>query len=67
MTEVSTQLRVVWSKDPELLAQWVSALPFKIEIKGNPILKGNRFYLFFILPPGFMENDQSLGGNLDGG
>lgn len=46
----STRIRWVASKDKDLLMAWVSNLPYKIEIKGNPVLEGKKWVLFYILP-----------------
>lgn len=45
-----TRLRFVYAKDPKGLVAFCEALPFKVEIKGNPVLQGKYWYLFFILP-----------------
>lgn len=46
----STRLRFVASKDLGLITRWVESLPFKIEIKGNPVKDKGKWYLFFNLP-----------------
>lgn len=67
MSKKSTQLRYACSTDPQLLVSWVNSLPFKIEIKGNPLLKGNKFFLFFTLIDQLpSEKVQLIGGDLDG-
>ncbi len=58
----STQLRVVYSKDLDLLLTWVNSLPYKIEIKGNPLLNKGKFHLFYVIPDGVKE---IIGGDLD--
>lgn len=46
----STRIRYFSSKDVDLLIQAVNSLPFKVEIKGNPVLKKSKWFLFFVLP-----------------
>jgi len=46
----STRIRYISSKDVDEIIGFVNRLPFKIEIKGNPVLKGSKWFLFFILP-----------------
>lgn len=46
----STRLSWLASKDIKKLCLAVQLLPFKIEIKGNPVKDGNLWYLFFIPP-----------------
>ena len=63
----STQLRYVFSKNPDKIVEWVNNLPFKIEVKSGPIVSGGKFYLFFILAERLEKpNTPFLGGNLDG-
>lgn len=50
MAVKSTRLRFVSSKDATKLVEFVDGLPFKIEIKGAPVLKQDTFYLFFVIP-----------------
>lgn len=45
-----TRLKWVSSKDPKMLDLFCSKLPFKIEIKGNPVHDGKKWFLFFVLP-----------------
>lgn len=48
---VHTQLRALQSKSLETLLFFVNTLPFKIEIKGQPILNNKKKYvLFFVIP-----------------
>jgi hypothetical protein len=62
----STQLRYAFSKDPDVLIQWVNALPFKVELKSGPTMFRNRFYLFFVLQEKIEAESSSLiGGDLD--
>jgi len=56
----STRLRAVSSKQLEDLLFWVDSLPFKIEIKGNPLRENGKWHLFFVLP----ESDSSLFKNM---
>ena len=64
MASGGTQLRFAYSKDPEVLMTWVSTLPYKIEIKGNPYFAQKRWYLWFTIP---CDNRGEIpGGNLDG-
>lgn len=46
----STRLRYVASNNPDELVAFISALPFKVEIKGNPVALGKKWFLFFIIP-----------------
>jgi hypothetical protein len=46
----STRLRYISAKTAAALTAAVSALPFKVEIKGGPTLRGGRWYVFFVLP-----------------
>ena len=50
MSQINTRLRVAASKDLDLLLSWVNNLRFKIEIKGNPVIKDKKWNLFFVLP-----------------
>ena len=50
MENMSTQLRYVSAKSLDTLLVYVHQLPYKIEIKGNPIFRTNRWFLFFTLP-----------------
>jgi len=50
-----TRLRFIKSKDPDRLVEYLSViLPYKIEIKGNPVFSKGKWYLWFVLP----ENDK---------
>ena len=60
---INTRIRYVASKDVDLLISYVNSLPYKIEIKGNPILKGKKWFLFFILPDN--ANKEIITGDLD--
>lgn len=62
MGSKNTRLRYVFSKDPEALVEWLNAIPFKVEIKGNPVVVKNKFYLFFVLP----DDVEHPTGDLDG-
>ncbi len=57
-----TQLRFVSSKELEKVLFWVNHLPYKVEIKGNPIFN-KKWYLFFILPDKLVKEITS--GSLD--
>jgi hypothetical protein len=46
----STRLRYISARKLNDLISYVNNLPFKIEIKGNPVLEGRLWVLFFILP-----------------
>lgn len=48
MTPNHTALSYIKSKDIDLLLSYVWKLPYKIEIKGAPVLKGKSWYLFFV-------------------
>jgi len=51
----STRLRFVSAKDPVDLSTFISALPFKVEIKGGPTVRDDRWYLFFVIPDNVLE------------
>lgn len=44
----NTRLRYVRSKDPDKIVEFINALGFKVEIKGNVLFAKNKFYLWFI-------------------
>ena len=46
----STRLRAATSKNLDSLLLWSNKIPFKIEIKGNPVFKSRKWHLFFVLP-----------------
>ena len=46
----STRLRLFVSKDIEQLLLAVNGLPYKIEIKGQPVLIKGKWHLFFVPP-----------------
>lgn len=46
----STRLRYVSATEAGALSIFISELPYKVEIKGNPVFADGRFYLFFVLP-----------------
>lgn len=48
----STQLRYIRSKKLDLIQLYVVSLPYKIEIKGNPVFDGKKWTLFFTLLAG---------------
>lgn len=51
MAEIhSTRLRFIRALSAEALCDAVSSLPFKVEIKGGPVLDGKRWVIFFVLP-----------------
>lgn len=58
-----TKLQYVKSKNAETIVEYVASLPFMIEIKSAPCVKGEYFYLFFILPNDF--SGPITVGNLD--
>lgn len=45
-----TRYRCVQSKDLERILLWIDSLPYKIEIKGNPIFVEGIYKQFYILP-----------------
>ena len=46
-----TRLRLICSEDPFLTKEYVNNLPYKIEIKGNPVQNiDGKWYLYFIPP-----------------
>jgi len=61
---IATRLRWSASKDADLLMSYVNKLPYRIEIKGTPVLKGAKWFLWFILPDD--ENlKEEFSGDLD--
>lgn len=46
----STRLRVIISRDIELLLAFIDGLPYKIEIKGGPVIKQKQWHVFYVLP-----------------
>lgn len=46
----TTRLRYVSAKSLDEVMAFVSSLKFKIEIKGQPMKQGSRWFLFFVLP-----------------
>ena len=46
----STRLRYLTSKDKDILSEAVESLPFKVEIKGAPILENKKWVIWFVLP-----------------
>ena len=44
-----TKLRFIASKDPEKITQALERLPFKVEIKGAPVRKGPKWFLWFTI------------------
>jgi len=50
----STRIRHVSAKTAEELEDFIGALPFKVELK-TLVLKGNRFYQFFVIPDNLLE------------
>lgn len=45
-----TRLRYILASSLDELELAVNSLPFKIEIKGNPVNTGKKWVLFFIIP-----------------
>ena len=50
MSVKSTRLRFLSAGTPDELSEGVSALPFKVEIKGQPVYQGSRWHVFFVIP-----------------
>jgi len=46
----NTRIRYISSKSIDDIMAFVNGLPYKVEIKGNPVPKGNKWFLFYILP-----------------
>lgn len=61
----STRLRFVSSKDIDNLLGWVNSLPYKIEIKGNPVLNKSKWFLFFVIPEDLELKEEVLGTDID--
>jgi len=60
----STRLRYIEAKKLESLIAYVNKLPYKIEIKGNPIVRDKKWFLFFI-PPDSTESKEIPWGKID--
>jgi len=46
-----TKLRYIASRDPKKIVKYVNELiPYKIEIKGSPVLNNKKWFLWFNLP-----------------
>lgn len=58
----STRLRYISAKTAAALTAAVSALPWKVEIKGGPVVRGGRWFVFFVLPenPGIKFDNLEL-------
>jgi len=68
MSEViNTRLRFICSKDVERITLYPNKLPYKIEIKGNPVFnpRDKKWYLFFIIPDIISGTLESVSGDLD--
>lgn len=47
----STRLRYIAAQTADIISLAVSSLPFKVEIKGNPVPSGDGlWYVWFIIP-----------------
>ena len=46
----STRLKYIAAKNFDVLTRAVEALPFKVEIKGNPVLYGKKWVIYFVIP-----------------
>ena len=46
----NTRIRYISSKSIDDIMAFVKGLSYKVEIKGNPVDKGNKWFLFYILP-----------------
>lgn len=44
----TTRLRFVSSKDPKALIQFLDSLGVRVEVKGNPVFNGKKWFLWFI-------------------
>jgi hypothetical protein len=66
MIVINTRLRFIASKDPTKLVEYCNSLPYKIEIKGNPVFNSKKFYLFFILPD-TIDKEEIVWGDIDQG
>jgi hypothetical protein len=51
----STRLRFIKAKTAAELSAAVSALPTKVEIKGNPIYHGKFWFVWFVIPDSVNE------------
>lgn len=50
MAIITTRLRHISASTPIELENALDALPFKVEIKGGPILLKGRWIVFFVIP-----------------
>lgn len=51
----NTRLRFIAAKTAGEISLAVSSLPFKVEIKGNPVFDGKRWILWFVIPDNVQE------------
>lgn len=49
MAELGTQLRYIRASDPDTLVARVSSLPYKVEIKGNPVKDSKGWIMFYVV------------------
>lgn len=59
-----TKLRFIRAKNPELLMGYVTALPYKVEIK-SIVHDGQKWVLWFNLPDDLDIRREKLSGELD--
>lgn len=63
MRESSTKLRYIKSKNIETISHYVNMLPYRIEIKGNPIFVSKKWVLWFVI--GDNVENEILSGDID--
>lgn len=63
----NTRLRFISSKDALKVVGYCNNLPYKIEIKGNPVLNGKTWFLWFIIPDEIVKGIELKWGDLDKG
>ena len=47
---VNTKIRYLRSKKIDDLIIFINSLPYKIEIKGNPVFANGKWFIYYILP-----------------
>ena len=60
---ISTRLRYVTARKAETICNFVSNLPFKIEIKGGLVFDGKKWLLSFVIPDSILREPRF--GDLD--
>ena len=56
----STRLRYIKASSLDVLSSAVDGLPFKVEIKGNPVKDGRAWVIWFVIPDEHKFNSVDL-------